>query len=167
MAEPFVGEIRIFAFGVIPRGWIACNGQILQIRENQALFSLITNMYGGDGRTTFAVPDLRGRVPVQPGGGINMGQSAGEAVHVLTTNEMPAHNHTLSASSAAGTAKIATNNVMATTGAINSYSTAPPNAVMATTAISNTGASAAHNNMQPYLTVSYCIATTGIYPSRP
>ncbi len=168
MAEPFVGEIRIFAFGTIPSGWIPCNGQKLSIQSNQALFSLLTNTYGGDGKVDFAVPDLRGRVPIHPGGGITLGQSAGEAAHALTANETPPHNHTLYASNATGTVKVATNNVMAATGTVNSYSTTtPPNAAMATGALANAGSNVAHNNMQPYLTFSYCIATTGLYPPRP
>lgn len=167
MAEPFLGEIRIFSFATIPQGWILCNGQLLQIRNNSALFALLSNTYGGDGRTTFAVPDLRGRVPVHPGAGVTLGQSAGEAAHVLTVSEIPQHTHELSASNVAGTAKVAANNVMATTGTIPSYTTTTPNAVMASTAISTVGQNVAHNNMQPYLALSYCIATVGIYPPRP
>ncbi|MCL9660734.1 tail fiber protein [Paenibacillus hunanensis] len=167
MAEPFVGEIRIFAFGTIPSGWIACNGQKLPIRSNQALFALLSTTYGGDGVNDFAVPDLRGRVPLHPGTGINRGTSAGEAAHVLTTGEIPAHNHTMSVNSAGATEKPATDNFLGATGAANSYSSNQPNIQMAQQTIGNAGAGGAHNNMQPYLTFNFCIATTGLFPPRP
>lgn len=167
MAEPFVGEIRIFAFGTIPNGWIPCNGQILQIRSNQALFALLYTTYGGDGKTTFAVPDLRGRVPIHPAPGIAAGKSYGEEVHVLTENEMPMHYHLLNANKDNGTSKFPKDNVMAATGAKNSYAEGTPNGVMNSASIANVGASTAHNNMQPYLTFSFCIATIGIFPPRP
>ncbi|WDF50048.1 tail fiber protein [Paenibacillus sp. KACC 21273] len=168
MAEPFVGEIRIFAFGTIPNGWAPCNGQKLPIRNNQALFSIITTLYGGDGVNDFALPNLQGRVPVNPGTGITLGQSSGEAAHALTANEMPNHNHTLKANKTSSNSKVAAGNFAAVTGTVNSYATGiNPNQLLSPSAVSKSGGDLVHNNMQPYLTFNFCIALTGIYPSRP
>ena len=125
MAEPFIGEIRSFAFGVVPDGWAPCNGQLLPIAQNQALYAILGNTYGGDGRTTFALPNLQGRAPVHPGGGVTLGQSAGEETHVLTVNEMPMHNHSAYGSSDASSSD-PTNNAWGTTNfapPINNYGT--------------------------------------------
>jgi len=169
MAEPFLGEIRIFAFGTIPNGWLPCNGQKLPIRNNQALFSIITTLYGGDGVNDFALPNLQGRVPVHPGAGVVLGKSVGEVSHMLTTNEIPQHNHKLSGSNIAATSKVATGNFVASTGTVSSYAAAgaTPNAMMASNAIGTSGGGIAHNNMQPYLTFNFCIAISGIYPPKP
>jgi microcystin-dependent protein len=168
MAEPFVGEIRIFAFGTIPNGWAPCNGQKLSVRSNQALFSIISTLYGGDGVNDFALPNLQGRVPVNPGAGVTLAQSAGEAAHVLTTNEIPLHNHTLKANQTTSNSKVAAGNFVGVAGTINSYATGvTPNQTLSPSAVSKSGGDGAHNNMQPYLTFNFCIALTGIYPPKP
>lgn len=165
MAEPFLGEIRLFSFGVIPRGWISCQGQILPIQQNQALYSLLGTKYGGNGSTTFALPDLRGRVPLNMSPDYPLGAAAGEANHTLTVNEMPMHTHDVSASGQAATLIPPTGNVWPQIA--NTYSATAPNVQMGANAVSAAGGSQPHNNMQPYLTISFCIATQGIYPSRP
>jgi microcystin-dependent protein len=164
MSEPFVGEIRAFGMNYAPRGWAMCNGQLLMINQNQALYSILGNTYGGDGRTTFALPDLRGRVPVHAGNSISYGQSAGEESHALTVNEMPPHIHTISASSGPASDKAPANKVWAKTDESNFA--AAPNNTMSTAALTNAGESRPHNNMQPYNTINFCIALQGIYPSR-
>jgi microcystin-dependent protein len=167
MAEPFLGEIRPFAFGIVPKGWAPCEGQLLSIMQNSALFSLLGTMYGGDGKTTFALPDLRGRVPLGVGQS-NYGQTftpgmvAGETTHTLTVNEIPAHTHAVQASSVTGTLSTLQGNYFA--GAMSYAPTA--NTTMAADAISPTGASQPHENMQPYSAVNFCIALSGIYPPR-
>lgn len=163
MAEPFLGEIRLFSFGVIPRGWLPCQGQLLSVPQNQALFSLLGTKYGGDGSTTFGLPDLRGRVPLHLSPTYPLGQAAGEATHTLTVKEMPMHTHLVSASNEAAT-------LVAPTGAVwaridGAYSTVP-NVRMGPRAVSTAGASQAHDNMQPYTTISFCIATEGTFPPR-
>ncbi|WP_322907880.1 phage tail protein [Paenibacillus campi] len=167
MGDYFLGEIRLFPYGVIPKGWLACNGQLLDIRSNAALFSLLVTTYGGDGRNNFALPDLRGRVPIHLSTTITGGAKGGQANHVLTVNEMPAHSHTLNVSQDSASESFAGSNVLAKTDGIHSYASTAPNAQMASTAIGTAGANVAHNNMQPYLTLNFCISTTGIYPQRP
>jgi len=164
MAEPFIGEIRCFSFNFAPEGWAPCDGGLLSIAQNQALYSLLGTTYGGNGTTTFALPDLRGRAPVHQGNGVILGQSAGEEVHTLTINEMPAHTHTISANSDGATSKIATGNVWGNNGT-NSYST-QSNGSMSSYALSTAGGSQAHPNMQPYNVANYCIALVGYYPPR-
>lgn len=164
MAEPFIGEIRIFAFPFVPKGWAACDGQIMSINQNQALFALLGTTYGGNGITTFALPDLRGRVPVHFGNGVSLGQMAGESAHTLTSNEMPAHIHGVIGSAAVATKSDPTDQLWAAP-AVSAYATAP-NTVMAANALKTTGGSQPHENMQPYLTVMCCIALNGIFPSR-
>jgi microcystin-dependent protein len=146
-----------------------CNGQILSIQQNTALFALLGTMYGGDGIRTFALPNLQGRVPLHVGqhpGGSNyvQGQQAGEANHTLITSEIPAHTHTVKAASGLATLLAATNNFWAQT-TYNSYSTTP-NATMSPSAISSIGGSQPHNNLPPYLTLTFCMALIGIFPSR-
>ncbi|MEC1179520.1 tail fiber protein [Metasolibacillus meyeri] len=165
MAEPFLGEIRLFAFNRIPKGWLPCNGQLLSVNSNQALYSLIGATYGGDGRTTFALPNLQGRVPVHQGAGINYGTAGGEATHTLTVNEMPQHTHTAYADTANATQASPQNNTWGTVSDESIYAQSG-NVTMNVAALSSAGQSAAHNNMQPYLALSFCIATSGIYPSR-
>lgn len=162
MAEPFIGEIRQFAFGVVPRGWAACQGQLLPISQNAALFSLLGTTYGGDGKTTFQLPDLRGRLPLGFGNDYPLGTVDGEATHALSANEMPAHTHQVKASSAAGSQSTVGNNYWA--GAMNYAPT--PSGPMAPAAIATAGASQPHENMQPYTALNLCIALTGIFPSR-
>ncbi len=166
MGDYFMGEIRLFSYGVIPSGWIACNGQLLNLRQYTALFSLLGTTYGGDGVTTFGVPDLRGRVPIHPSATLIRGEKQGQANHVLTVNEMPAHLHQLSASQDSASESFASDNVLAKTDGVNSYAVTTPNAQMNPGTIGTAGANAAHNNMQPYLTLNFCIAATGIFPPR-
>lgn len=164
MSTPFIGEIRVFGFAFPPKGWALCNGQTLPINQNQALFSLLGTMYGGDGRTTFQLPNLQARMPVHQGNGFTQGAAAGEAAHTLITTEVPAHNHT-----ATGVTTNASTSSAA--GATWAASTKNPFAAAASTtmspgALGNTGGSQPHDNMPPYLTLNFCIALQGIFPSR-
>lgn len=166
MSEPFIAEIRIMSFNFAPRGWALCNGQILQINQNQALFALLGTTYGGDGRTTFALPNLQGRAPVHPGNSIVLGELSGEENHTLLGTEMPAHTHTAVGASVAGDVPVPTGALLA---AEPSQLYAPPNANLVTLTggtINQTGGSQPHNNMMPYLTLNFCIALIGIFPSR-
>ncbi|MBV6714118.1 phage tail protein [Paenibacillus chitinolyticus] len=165
MSEPFVGEIRLFANNYAPRGWAFCEGQTLSINGNQALYSLIGTVYGGDGRTNFQLPDLRGRVPIHVSPTNPLGQSAGEAAHTLTVNEMPAHTHQVSASGNPGSTFAPAANVWADETALYEPLSDPTVPMNAGT-ISVAGQSQPHNNMQPYLVANYAIALVGIYPSR-
>jgi microcystin-dependent protein len=164
MSEPFLGEIRAFGLNYAPQGWALCNGQILPINQNMALYSLLGATYGGNGVTTFALPDLRGRVPIHNGNGISYGQSAGEEAHTLTVQEIPPHIHTVSASSSEANEKSPENNLWAKTEE-TSYA-ATGNSTMSGAALTNAGASQPHANIQPYTVVNYCIAIQGIFPSR-
>lgn len=165
MSEPFLAQIQAFPYGFVPRGWAPCNGQLLPINQNQALFSLLGTTYGGDGITTFAVPDLRGRVPVHVGNGVTLGQMAGETTHTLTANEMPVHTHMAMANgSGSPTDPSPTNNVW-TAQAGNTYGTELTGALNGS-ALAPAGGSQPHSNLQPYLSLQFCIATVGIYPSR-
>ncbi|TCN00819.1 microcystin-dependent protein [Paenibacillus sp. BK033] len=164
MAEPFLGEVRQFPFNFAPKGWAQCNGQLLPIQQNQALFSLLGTTYGGDGRTTFALPNLQGRVPVHPGQTVVLGQTAGEEAHTLTINEMPQHNHQAKGGSDATGSGLA-GKTWGTSSSVSPF--APqPNTIMSPNAIAQAGGSQPHNNMQPYLVVNFCIALQGIYPPR-
>lgn len=166
MADPFLSEIRIMSFGYAPQGWATCDGQLLPINQNQALFSLLGTTFGGDGRVNFGLPDLRGRVPIHVGQGHTLGERGGEQAHTLSIAELPMHTHVLSGTSAAATTLIPTGNLLAT-----SASTDPlfgdPTALLAMGApsIGNAGGSQAHLNMQPFLTLTFCIALIGIFPS--
>ncbi|MGR8981278.1 MAG: phage tail protein [Gammaproteobacteria bacterium] len=164
MAEPFLSEIRIMSFGFAPKGWAQCNGQLLPINQNQALFSLLGTTFGGDGRVNFALPDLRTRVPIHFGDGHTLGESAGERSHTLTAQEIPSHNHTLMATNTPAEMNVPTNAYLAT---VNNAYTAPANlTAMAAAEVGNTGGSQPHENMQPYLSLNFCIALQGIFPSR-
>ena len=162
MADPFVAEIRIFPFTFAPKGWAFCNGQLLPISQNTALFSLLGTTYGGDGKSTFALPDLRGRVPVHVGDGFTQGQTGGQEAHTVSIGEMPAHNHPVTASSSAG------NSADPATLAQASNAYGDPNALtgLHPATVTNVGGSQPHTNMQPYLVLSWCIALQGIFPSR-
>lgn len=162
MAEPFLSEIRLMSFVFAPRGWALCNGQLLPINQNQALFSLLGTTYGGDGRVTFALPDLRGRVPAHVGDGLTLGQRGGQEAVTLTTANLPTHTHFVTAGGAADTADPAGARFAAT--AAFHYNTSPQVA-MAPGAVGTTGGSQAHLNMAPSLVLSYAIALQGIFPS--
>jgi len=175
MAEPFLSEIRAVSFGFPPKGWALCNGQLLPINQNQALFSLLGTTYGGDGRVNFALPNLQSRVAIHRvaimGNGFNLGDRAGEEAHTLQMTEMPAHNHSANCSSGMGASQDPTGQVWAT-GSSNltaEYRSDPPNSVMnngATPAITATGGSQAHENRQPFLVLNYIIALQGIFPTQ-
>ena len=163
MAEPFLAEIRIFSFNFAPKGWAMCNGQIMPINLNQALFSLLGTTYGGDVRTTFALPNLQGRVPVHVGNGILLGQSSGEAAHTLAISEMPAHTHLPAGSSTPANLGVPTGNLWATG---NAAYNPTANTSMNPACILPVGGSQPHENKSPYLTLTFCIALQGIFPAR-
>jgi len=166
MSTPFLSEIRMFSFNFAPKGWALCNGQFLPINQNQALFALLGTTYGGNGQTNFQLPDLRSRVPVGNGAGFNLGERAGEEFHTITINEMPQHLHFAQASSAAASAGIPTSALVLAKGEFEIYR--PPSNLtpMKATSISSIGGSQPHENRQPFLTVSFCIALQGIFPSQ-
>ncbi len=163
MAEPFLSEIRIMSFNFAPKGWALCNGQLLPINQNQALFSLVGTTFGGDGRVNFGLPDKRGRAPIHVGSGHTLGERGGEQAHTLSIAEMPTHVHTASGSSASATTPVPTNAVLAP--ANNLYSASNALVALGASSVTNTGGSQAHTNMQPYLTLNFCIALQGIFPS--
>ena len=164
MSEPFLAEIRIVGFNFAPRGWAFCDGQILPINQNQALYSLLGTTYGGDGRTTFALPDLRGRVPVHTGESHQLGSKGGAETTTLTASEMPSHTHTIQASADPSTGQDPTNTVLAKSGQI--YGAASNLVDMVSGTLTNSGGGQAHQNMQPYLALNFCIALRGLFPSR-
>ena len=164
MAEPFLSEIRIMSFEFAPKGWALCNGQLLPINQNQALFSLLGTTFGGDGRVNFALPDLRGRVPIHVGSGHTLGERGGEPSHTLSIAEIPTHTHVLNGSSTQGTLNDPTGAVIAKS-AQNAYVAAQNLTAMAPQVVTNTGGSQAHLNMQPFLTLNFSIALQGIFPS--
>jgi microcystin-dependent protein len=162
MSEPFIGEIKIISWNFPPKGWAFCNGQLLQINQNQALFSILGTTYGGNGQTTFALPNLQGRTAIHFGNGFTPGESAGEAAHTLTLQELPAHNHLLQAAAANGDTPLPTTLADAN----NLYSTAASNTTLAPGSVGNTGGSQPHDNLSPYLALNFVIALQGIFPSR-
>jgi microcystin-dependent protein len=168
MGQPFLGEIKIMSFSFAPQpGWAMCNGQFLPINQNQALFSLLGTMYGGNGQTTFALPDLRGQVPIHIGGKFTLGQAVGEPFHTLTIAELSTHVHALSGTSTAASQPVPTGALLATTAATDPiYAGASSLVAMSATALGNTGGSQPHENRQPYLVLNFCIALQGIFPSR-
>lgn len=187
MSEPFIGQIQPYGFNFAPRGWATCDGQLLPISQNTALFSLLGTIYGGDGRTTFALPDLRGRAPMHQGNGPGLytrkiGGKGGTEMVTLAVSQMPAHDHTgqatligkVKCSSGAGNADSPVGNSLAELDRHNQYSNAGANADMAngtvdatgTLTTSTAGGSQPHNNMPPYLVINYCIALVGLFPSR-
>jgi microcystin-dependent protein len=165
MAEPFLSEIRIMSFVFPPKGWALCNGQLLPINQNQALFSLLGTTFGGDGRTNFALPDLRGRVPIHVGSGHVLGERGGQQAHTLTNAEMPTHTHQAHAVAADGSLVIPGGNLPAKAAPANPYHAPTDLAAMNPAVVSNVGGSQPHQNMQPFLTLSFCIALLGIFPS--
>jgi microcystin-dependent protein len=163
MAEPFLSEVRIMSFVYAPKGWALCNGQLLPINQNQALFSLLGTTFGGDGRVNFALPDLRGRTPIHVGSGHTLGERGGEQAHTLSIAELPTHTHVLNAVSASATVNSPTGNYLGSAAALYH---APTSLVSLNSgSVTNTGGSQAHLNMQPFLTLSFCIALQGIFPS--
>jgi microcystin-dependent protein len=168
MAEPFMSETRIMSFNFAPRGWAMCNGQLLPINQNQALFALLGTTFGGNGQTTFALPDLRGRTPVHVGGGYSLGQRGGEEAHTLSISELPTHQHILSNTNQAVSTNIpATGISLGNTAPNQVYNTAGQNLVaMNPASVSNVGGSQPHLNMQPFLALNFCIALQGIFPSQ-
>lgn len=172
MSTPFLSEIKIFSCNFAPKGWALCNGQLLPINQNQALFSLLGTTYGGNGQTNFALPDLRGNVPLHEGSGHTLGEKAGQQAHTLTISELPTHVHDFSqntavvSASANATVGPPTNNYWANNGH-TAYSTGGVSlGAMSPQAVSNVGGSQAHQNMQPYLVLNFCIALQGIFPSQ-
>lgn len=163
MATPYLSEIRIMAFNFAPRGWAQCNGQTLPINQNQALFSLLGTMYGGDGRTNFMLPNLQGRVPVHRGGGFTQGEVGGEQTHTLIGNEEPVHTHIAQGTSAVPDNAVPTGNFLAAVQGL--YGPATNATTLHPSTITNAGGSQPHNNMQPYLVLNACIALQGAYPS--
>jgi microcystin-dependent protein len=164
MGSPYIAEIKICAFNFAPKGWALCNGATLPINQNQALFSLLGTTFGGNGQTTFNLPNLQGRIAMHFGNGYTMGQAAGEANHTLILTELPTHSHGLVSSTAKGTLTSPVGSYPAACTA-NPYSNASPNTVTAAVS-NNTGGSQPHSNMAPYLALSFCIALVGIFPSR-
>lgn len=167
MAEPFLAEIRIMSFNFAPQGWALCNGQLMQINTNQALFSLLGTMYGGNGQTTFALPNLRGQVPLHVGNGHTQGEVAGSTSVTLNQTQMPTHVHTLQASTVAATLDTPSSTTLLGGSAPNDlYSGFASPVSTIPSGVSNVGGSQPHNNMMPYLVLSFCIAIQGIFPSR-
>jgi len=167
MSEPFLGEIKMASFNFAPKGWALCNGQLLPINQNQALFALLGTMYGGNGQTNFALPNLRGRTPIHFSGSFTQGQTGGQEAHTITSSEMPAHNHFVTGNDVAAT----TNSPGAATRLANSspqnlYGPFSGPTTMDPGSILNVGGSQAHTNMQPYLTITFIVALQGIFPSR-
>jgi microcystin-dependent protein len=165
MAEPFLSEIRIFSFNFAPKGWALCNGQLLPINQNQALFSLLGTTYGGDGRVNFALPNLQGRVPIHRGNGHTLGERSGEYAHTVSISELPTHTHVAQGTSANADSPVPANNYLGA--ANNMYTPASSNLVsLIPSSIANTGGSQPHENTSPYLALNFCIALQGIFPSQ-
>jgi microcystin-dependent protein len=180
MSQPFVAQITMFGFNFAPKGWAFCEGQLLPISQNTALFSLLGTNYGGDGKSTFGLPNLEGLAVVNSGSGPGLsqyflGETSGSETVTLLTTEMPSHNHTLMATSAPGTVKSSSGNQLAKAfggGKAASYtgnylSTNAPQTALSSAALTTAGSNFPHNNMQPYLTLNFCIAMQGIFPARP
>jgi len=164
MAEPFLSEIRIMIFNFAPKGLALCNGQLLPINQNQPLFSLLGTTYGGDGRVNFALPDLQSRVPIHMGSGHTLGERGGEAAHTISIAELPTHTHVLNATNTNGAINNPNNNYI---GAVNNmYSPSGGLVAFDPSSVTNVGGSQAHLNMQPFLTLTFCIALQGIFPSQ-
>lgn len=171
MSEPYIGEIRMFAGNFAPRGWAFCDGQLLAVSQNDALFSLFGTIYGGDGRTTFGLPDLRGRVPIHAGSGPGLsprrlGSRGGAESVTITDAQLPAHTHQLNASGDLAGRGNAQGNVLAKSGNLDLYSGDAPNTALASQAVTAAGSTQAHTNLMPFLAVHFIVALVGIYPSR-
>jgi microcystin-dependent protein len=167
MATPYLSEIKLVSFNFAPKGWALCNGQIMNISQNQALFSLLGTTYGGDGRTNFAVPNLQGRAPIHMGAGYNLGQQGGEYNHTLSLSELPTHYHTLEAVNTGSNTTNPDNHLLAqATGGLLPYLPSQNLGAMFPGDISNTGGSQAHTNQSPFLVMNWIIALQGIFPSQ-
>src|SRR5215210_7657578 len=165
MAQPYVGEIRMFAGNFAPAGWMFCEGQLLPISENETLFQLIGTTYGGDGRSTFALPDLRGRIPLHQGNGFALAQAAGAESVTLTVAQIPQHSHPLLASTKNASAAGAAGKVLAQTPTYTPYGAFTPNTPLNAAAVAPAGGSQPHDNFQPYLCIDFIISLFGIFPS--
>ena len=166
MAQPYVGEIRMFAGNFAPAGWMFCEGQLLPISENETLFQLIGTTYGGDGESTFALPDLRGRLPLHPGGSFRLAETGGAEEITLTAQQIPAHAHPLVTTTAVGTAASPQGSVLAASGSSNVYRQGPASAALSNQTVAPVGGSQPHTNLQPYLCVNFIISLFGIFPSQ-
>ena len=164
MSEPFLSEIKIVSFNFAPKGWAMCNGQLLPINQNQALFSLLGTTYGGNGQTNFGLPDFRGRVPVHEGSGFTLGQRGGENAHTVTMTEMPQHIHPAFGSGTAGDNVVPTGSVFGDIAGV--YSGPSQFVALKPTSVTNVGGSQPHENRQPFLVLTFCIALIGIFPSQ-
>ncbi|WP_394773003.1 phage tail protein [Flavobacterium sp.] len=169
--DPFVAEIRIFPFNFAPKGWTFCNGQLLPISQNTALFSLLGTNYGGDGKSSFGLPDLQGRAPMHPGQGPglsmhDLGEIGGVESVALLDSEIPPHTHSIKAASLNSQSTIPTNNSLGRGNPVKVYSAVAPTTAMGNDSISTTGGDLPHNNMMPYLTMNFCIALQGVFPPR-
>lgn len=170
--DPFVAEIRIFPFNFAPKGWAFCDGQLLPLSQNTALFSLLGTTYGGNGKSNFALPDLQGRTPMHPGQGPglslhDLGQTGGSDTVTLLDSEIPSHTHTLVAATLNSQSTVPTNNSLGRGNPVKVYATGTPGTAMDANSITPTGGDQPHNNMMPYLTMYFCIALQGVYPPRP
>jgi microcystin-dependent protein len=165
MSSPFIGEIRMFAGNFAPAGWAFCNGALMDIAQNDALFNLIGTTYGGDGQTTFALPNLQSRIPIHVGPGFALGQMAGVESVTLTTSQMPAHSHAAQGNSSAGTQSDPAGGVWAQS-TLGQFSSAAPTLTMAPAALGSSGGSQPHDNMMPFLVVNFILSLFGIFPSQ-
>ena len=166
MAEPFLSEIRIFSFSFAPKGWAQCNGQLLPINQNQALFSLLGTTFGGDGRVNFGLPDLRGRTPLHVGSAFTLGARGGEQAHTLSISELPTHTHVLNAAQGIADSPDPANTRLLARSRPDLYGDADNLVAMGAATLANVGGSQAHLNMQPFLVLNFCIALQApIFPS--
>jgi microcystin-dependent protein len=166
MADPFMGEIKIIGWNYAPKGWAFCNGQLMQINQNQALFSLLGTMYGGNGQTTFALPDFRGRVPVHIGQGLNQGQAGGQSAHTVTISEMPQHLHVAQGINVNGDQVGPGGNVLSIVTGLYAGAGSGNLVALNAASVTNVGGSQAHENRQPYLALNFIIALVGVFPSK-
>ncbi len=171
MSEPFVGEIRMFAGNFAPRGWAYCDGQLLAVSQNDALFSLLGTIYGGDGRTTYGLPDLRGRIPIHAGDGAGLsnrrlGAKLGTEKETITVNQLPSHSHTLQVSTAAATQNVPTDEYIGSSPNVRVWRPDAADTNFGSAAITGVGGSRSHSNLMPFLCIHFIIALFGIYPSR-